>query len=102
MIEKCCWDLYLILLSILGGRITYLHVSIEWVQVFVKVEETPAHEPQEDLHNIKAQVVKVFFYLKSIQIYLFFSLNCLFMVYFINSLIIMMSMIYNNVYTGAL
>ena len=76
------------------GRITYLYVS--------RLEECKADlskgnaysGPQEDLYNIKADTVVRLFLFKLIQINLFFSISCQLIVYFMDSLITIMDMIY--------
>ena len=76
------------------GRITHLYVS--------RLEECKADlskgkacsKPQEDLYNIKVDMVVRLFLFQLIQINPFFSISCQLIVYFMDSLITIMDMIY--------
>ena len=68
----------------------------------VKVEEIPVLDPGKSLYNIKAPKVVKFFYFKVNTIkFIFLNKLCL-IVYFVDSLITTMNMIYDISYAGVI
>jgi len=68
----------------------------------VKVEEIPVSDPGKSLYNIKAPKVVKFFYFKVNTIKFIFLNKLCFMVYFMDSLITIMNMIYYISYAGVI
>ena len=98
---KCCWNL-VFLIEILWGEITYLFDLI-WKSVrLVKVKEILVSNPGKSLYNIKAPKGVKFFYFKvNTNKFIFLNKLC-FMVYFMDSLITIMNMIYDISYAGVI
>ena len=68
----------------------------------VKVKEIPVSDPGKSLYNIKAPKVIKFFYFKvNTNKFIFLNKLC-FMVYFMDSLITIMNMIYYISYAGVI
>ena len=68
----------------------------------VKVEEIPISDPGKSLYSITAPKVVKFFYFKVNTIKFIFLNKLCFMVYFMDSLITIMNMIYDISYAGAI
>ena len=68
----------------------------------VKVKEIPVSDPGKSLYNIKAPKVVRFFYFKVNKNKFIFLNKLCFMVYFMDSLITIMNMIYDIIYAGVI
>ena len=81
----------------------YIPLDLIWKSVrLVKVEEIPILDPRKSLYNIKAPKVVKFFYFKANTIKFIFLNKLCFMVYFMDSLITIMNMIYYISYAGVI
>ena len=84
-------------------RKDYIPLDFIWKSVrLVKVEEIHVSDPGKGLYSIKAPKVVNFFYFKVNTIKFIFLNKLCFMVYFMDSLITMMNMIYYISYAGVI